>query len=250
MQDPAAGGCSEEALAVVQGLLCVDVDSRWDCAKVLSSKWLTGAPERVLHRALRGIELLRSEVLFHAQMRQFVADELVRKEKALHGQMREEMERMHRGFKLFDTRGDGVISLPEFRESLQKLGFRLGDKHSELFFRLIDQDCNKGIDFNEFVAMTMASNVVSRGKLLHQAFTRMDAAHTGFIGVKELGTLFPSLKEQELQELVDRIDTNKDGKIEYFELRNYVERDIPKDEPLLKAFRRLRKMLAISTGEW
>ena len=67
---------------------------------MLSSKWLTGAPERVLHRALRGIEvrhewlhhewlgciicpavlllqLLRSEVLFHAQMRQFVADEVL-----------------------------------------------------------------------------------------------------------------------------------------------------------------------------
>ena len=48
MQDQAAGGCSQEALAVVracrgalyvsavqvQGLLCVDVDSRWDCAQV------------------------------------------------------------------------------------------------------------------------------------------------------------------------------------------------------------------------
>ena len=78
-----------------------------------------------------------------------------------------------------------------------------------------------------------------------QAFTRMDAAHTVFIGVKELGTLFPSLSERELQELVDRIDTNKDRKIEYFELRNYVERDIPKDEPLLKAFRRLRKVSVV-----
>jgi Ca2+-binding EF-hand superfamily protein len=99
---------------------------------------------------------------------------------------------------------------------MTSLGF---ESKSEAIFQMIsdlDTDGNGNIDFGEWLTlMTKRVNDKDSRANINKIFALFDDERTGFISIKNLRRIAQELgdniSEEELQELVNRADTDKDG---------------------------------------
>ena len=132
------------------------------------------------------------------------------------GLTEDEIEEIKEAFDLFDTDGTGTIDPKELKAAMQSLGFEA--KNQTVFQMISDLDKNsKGsIDFEEFLDMMTAriSDKDTREDI-NKVFRLFDEDNTGSISVKNLRKIVKelgeTLSEEELQEMIDRADSNADG---------------------------------------
>ncbi len=138
------------------------------------------------------------------------------------------IEKIDRGdllsvFNLFDEDNNGLISASELTKMAHSFGQKPNKKEMEVVIKQFDQNGNGQLDFEEFVAI-MKSNVViaeEGDSELLAAFRLIDVDCSGFISVSEIRNLVSktnqNLTQQEVDELLQDIDVNGDGEIDFQE---------------------------------
>jgi Ca2+-binding EF-hand superfamily protein len=149
---------------------------------------------------------------------------------SLKGKTTSEVDEIKEAFKLFDTDGSGTVDVNEFKDALNNLGL---DDNNGAFVQLLDNiDANKSgkVDFDEFVnLLTVHGSDLTTKEDLERVYTyflgddkgdKIDINHLR--DVCEL--LGEKLSDEELEEMIFRADTDKDGKVsfdEYYNIMTY-----------------------------
>ena len=132
------------------------------------------------------------------------------------GLTEDEIEEIKEAFDLFDTDGSGTIDPKELKAAMQSLGF---DAKNQTIFQMIsDLDRNKSgdIDFEEFLdMMTARMSDKDTREDINKVYRLFDDDGTGSISLKNLRRVARELGEtmtdEELQEMIDRADSNGDS---------------------------------------
>lgn len=154
-----------------------------------------------------------------------------------------EIKYFRKMFDLFDTDKSGSIGFYEMKNLSKHLGVQLSDELLEKSIRLIDENGNNELEFDEF--LNWLSNVnssksdefavlkskiraqgarpLTNGQIeqLRDVFLHFDADGSGTIDVDELGSVFESmgqtLSQQELETLMKQADDDGSGEIDFEE---------------------------------
>lgn len=134
------------------------------------------------------------------------------------GLTEDEIEEIKEAFDLFDTDGSGQIDPKELKAAMSSLGFE--SKNQTIFQMISDLDKNKSgtIEFDEFLdMMTARMSDKDTREDINKVFRLFDDDNTGTISIRNLRRVARELGEtmtdDELQEMVDRADSNGDGAV-------------------------------------
>ncbi|KAI9024327.1 hypothetical protein CLU79DRAFT_746598 [Phycomyces nitens] len=166
---------------------------------------------------------------------------------ALLGVTLEEMETLKQAFQLYDPKGLGGIPLDRFADVLKGLGIATDPVQIQAIIRAADANGDNLIDFDEFV-QAMAEHIPptpppeseeeeyfmplnrNRKSIIHDqddlvlCFQQFDKNKDGLISRQELEQVMADLGErmtaQEIKDMMDEADTNKDGFIDFEEFKH------------------------------
>eukprot|EP00898_Chlorokybus_atmophyticus_P002494 jgi/Chlat1/3245/Chrsp22S03512 len=132
----------------------------------------------------------------------------------------EEISGLKKLFALMDADNNGTITFEELKAGLAKLGAQLAESEVRALMNAADVDGNGTIDYEEFIAATMQMNKLEKEENMWAAFGHFDTDHSGFITADELRAVLVQNNVGDLDsitEIIDEIDQDKDGKINYEE---------------------------------
>ncbi|XP_071685638.1 calcium-dependent protein kinase 29-like isoform X2 [Rutidosis leptorrhynchoides] len=152
----------------------------------------------------------------------------------------EEIKGLKQMFNNMDTDKSGSITYEELKTGLSKLGSRLAEPEIQQLMDAADVDKNGTIDYIEFITATMHRHKLDREENLYRAFQFFDKDNSGFITRDELKhsmTQYGMGDEATIDEVLDDVDTDKDGKINYEEfvtmMRKGTVETVPKRQRLV-----------------
>merc|ERR1712227_531733 len=124
---------------------------------------------------------------------------------------------LREAFKLFDTDGDGVITMEELKGLISKVGGDMSEAEAIAHIKAA-ADGNMAIDFAEFGKLWEALHGAEETKIRGE-FSKLDTDKSGFITKEEMLTVisseFQGDKMAEAQAAIDKLDVDKDGKVSY-----------------------------------
>uniref|UniRef100_A0A7S3B819 EF-hand domain-containing protein n=1 Tax=Prasinoderma singulare TaxID=676789 RepID=A0A7S3B819_9VIRI len=145
----------------------------------------------------------------------------------------EEQAELRAAFQALDANGDGELSVDELREGLgtaDKAG-ALGVHGEKLLKALqaMDIDGNGVVDYNEWLASTMAVRKLTNEAAIRSAFEKFDANGDGRISRDEIAKALANAGEQtddaELAQILREADTDNSGDIDFNEFLTHMRRE-------------------------
>ena len=126
-----------------------------------------------------------------------------------------EIEEIREAFSMFDTDGSGKIDPKELKAAMHSLGF---DKKSATVYEMICdmEELGREVDFDDFldsISNKLGNRETREG--IDRIFDLFDEEKKGVISLKNLKKIAKELGEtiddSELQEMIERADTDNDG---------------------------------------
>ncbi|CAN1315177.1 Calcium-dependent protein kinase 29 [Linum perenne] len=114
----------------------------------------------------------------------------------------------------------GTITYEELEAGLHRLGSKLSEAEIRQLMDAADVDKNGTIDYVEFVTATMHRHRLEKEEHLFEAFQYFDKDNSGYITRDELRHAMSEYgmgDEATIDEVIDDVDTDKDGRINYEE---------------------------------
>ena len=143
-----------------------------------------------------------------------------------------QMKEVHNACSLYvkiDKNNDGLIKRDEFSDGLKFLfkeqGQDVDEEMLEDFFRIIDADGSGDIEYEEFVRAAVDKKKFLDDTILKFAFDFFDKDKSGKITLEEVKEIFQQNKEfpeQDFQMIIDQVDNNSDGMIDFNEFKEMV----------------------------
>ncbi|XP_063700635.1 troponin C-like [Culicoides brevitarsis] len=139
---------------------------------------------------------------------------------------KEQMELLKKIFEEFDFEKTGHCSLDIIPTTLTTLGVKLKEEELEALCKEVDKNGSGMIEFNEYVELAKIyiepeedyKQVYSE---LRQVFMIFDKANKGYLELAEFKSVLkeiePELPDQELDDIVDEVDADGSGRIEFEE---------------------------------
>lgn len=129
-----------------------------------------------------------------------------------------ELQKLWETFKIFDTDGSNLISTDELAQVMHSLGQNPSEIELRDMIKEVDVDLSGSIDFEEFKTLMLAQYGDYQSRLA-LAFSVFDENNNGQITKDELHKVMSrfDLSEQELEELLQEVDDDGDGKINFEE---------------------------------
>ncbi|KAI6688400.1 hypothetical protein NL676_025228 [Syzygium grande] len=132
----------------------------------------------------------------------------------------EEIKGLRQMFNNMDTDGSGTITFEEFRTGLSRLGSKLTEPEMRQLMDAADVDKSGTIDYAEFITATINRHRLEKEDNLLKAFQHFDKDSSGFITRDELRHAMAQYgmgDEGTIDEIIEDVDTDKDGNINYEE---------------------------------
>ncbi|XP_052170561.1 calcium-dependent protein kinase 15-like [Diospyros lotus] len=132
----------------------------------------------------------------------------------------EEIVGLKEMFKSMDTDNSGTVTFEELKAGLPKLGTKISESEVRQLMEAADVDGNGSIDYLEFITATMHMNRLEREDHLYTAFEYFDVDKSGYITMEELEHALKKYNmgdENTIKEIIEDIDTDHDGRINYDE---------------------------------
>eukprot|EP00475_Leptophrys_vorax_P030937 TRINITY_DN4668_c0_g1_i1.p1 TRINITY_DN4668_c0_g1~~TRINITY_DN4668_c0_g1_i1.p1 ORF type:complete len:533 (-),score=71.51 TRINITY_DN4668_c0_g1_i1:249-1847(-) len=132
----------------------------------------------------------------------------------------EEIMGLKEMFKSIDKDGSGSITFEELKDGLKQLGSNMPEEQVRQLMEAADVDNSGTIDYQEFITATIHMNKVEKEENLFQAFQHFDADGSGYITVEELREALSkeeALLPGEIDAIIEEVDTDNDGRIDYNE---------------------------------
>ncbi|KAL5557807.1 hypothetical protein UlMin_034018 [Ulmus minor] len=202
---------SAGAKDLISKMLRMDPRKRITAAEALEHPWLKEDDEPCIDSAV----LVR--------MKQFRAMNKLKKlalKVIAENLSEEEIQGLKQMFKNMDTDGSGTITLEELRTGLTRLGSKLSEPEIKQLMDAADVDQNGAIDYIAFITATMHRHRLEKEEHLYKAFQYFDKDGSGFITRDELRQAMTQNgmgDEDTIDEIIDDVDTDKDGRINYEE---------------------------------
>ena len=132
------------------------------------------------------------------------------------------IKELREAFTVFDKNGDGQLTHQELKEGIQSIpSINLSVEDIEDAMKVIDSNNNGVVDYTEFIAACMYSQDYSEERQIKQAFMYFDKDNSGTITSEELRMCLASedqtLTDEDITKLIQEVDTNQDGMIDYRE---------------------------------
>jgi centrin-1 len=131
----------------------------------------------------------------------------------------EQLEEIKEAFNLFDTDRSGSIDLRELKAAMRALGFDVKKEEVVKMLASVDKDGNGEITLDEFIQM-MTGKMSERDSQeeIMKVFQLFDEEKTGFITFRNLKKicqeLGENLSDEDINEMIEEADRNKDGKVD------------------------------------
>ncbi|XP_073265604.1 calcium-dependent protein kinase 29 isoform X3 [Populus alba] len=132
----------------------------------------------------------------------------------------EEIKGLKQMFNNMDTDRSGTITYEELKSGLSRLGSKLTEVEIKQLMDGADVDNNGTIDYVEFITATMHRHRLEKEENLYKAFQFFDKDNSGFITRDELRQAMSQYgmgDEATIDEIIEDVDTDKDGNINYEE---------------------------------
>ncbi|XP_009627412.1 calcium-dependent protein kinase 17-like [Nicotiana tomentosiformis] len=199
---------------LVRKMLTIDPRQRLTAMQVLNHSWIKEdgeAPDTPLDNAvLHRLKQFRAMNKFKKVALRVIAGCL----------SEEEIMGLKQMFKNMDADNSGSITIEELKQGLAKQGTKLSDYEIKQLMEAADADGNGTIDYEEFITATMHMNRMDKEEHLYTAFQYFDKDHSGYISREELEQAlreFGMNDENDLREIINEVDTDHDGRINYDE---------------------------------
>ncbi|GMH26881.1 hypothetical protein Nepgr_028724 [Nepenthes gracilis] len=205
---------SNSAKDLVRKMLTQDPKKRISAAEVLEHPWIKDDGET-------SDKPIDSAVL--SRMKQFKAMNKLKKlalKVIAQNMSEEEIKGLKAMFSNMDTDKSGSITYEELKTGLAQLGSKLTEAELKQLMEAADVDGNGAIDYVEFITATMHRHRLEKDENLFKAFQYFDADNSGFITRDELESALEEYgigDEASIKEILNEVDTDNDGKINYEE---------------------------------
>lgn len=146
-------------------------------------------------------------------------------------EMKNELKKV---FHLLDKSGDGRLDFEELYNGFSQLGKYFTDlEKDEVMDRIkkIDTDGSGYIEYEEFIAATVNKSNLLSEKNLKIAFEYFDKNHSGTLDLDEVKDVLSivskgDIKVQEVEKIMNEIDINKDGEVNFAEFKHLMKKMI------------------------
>lgn len=204
---------SDSAKDLIRNMLTRDPRKRFTAHQVLCHPWIVDvgvAPDKPLDSAvLSRLKQFSAMNKLKKMALRVIAERL----------SEEEIGGLKKLFKMIDTDGSGTITYDELKNGLKRVGSELMESEIQSLMDAADIDNNGTIDYGEFLAATVHMNKLEREENLINAFSFFDKDGSGYITIDELSQACKDmgLADGHLDEMIQEIDQNNDGQIDYSE---------------------------------
>ncbi|KAI9201622.1 hypothetical protein LWI28_026303 [Acer negundo] len=205
---------SASAKDLIRKMLTSDPKRRITAAEALEHSWLKGDGE-ISDKPIDSAVLIRLKQFRAMNKLKKLALKVIAKNLS-----EEEIKGLKQMFNNMDTDGSGSITYEELRDGLSRLGSRLTEAEIKQLMDAADVDKNVSIDYTEFITATMHRRKLEKEEHLYKAFQYFNSDSSGFITREELRqamTQHGMGDEATINEEIEDVDTDKDGRINYEE---------------------------------
>jgi serine/threonine protein kinase len=146
-----------------------------------------------------------------------------------HKSTSEEIGRLRKVFKKYDSRRKGSISLEDFSACLKVYGWN--DDYIRHLFECADLDGTGKIKYTEFLAATIESTGLVTEERIAEAFDRLDSDDSGYISLEDLREIFgDDAPEEYIEQVIAEADIKRDRMISYDEFLSLWDEDLKERE--------------------
>ena len=213
---PEWDGISQDAKDLIQKM-CTTPDKRLTAEQVLNQKWVKeNAPNSkntLLPLKAEGFKNYAESNKLRKAVLTFIASRLTE----------EEIKNVKKIFENIDKNNDGKLSLEELKEAAGKTpGFKM--EQIDEIFKSIDTDNSGNIEYTEFIAASLEKNLYLNEQKLKDAFKLFDSDKSGKISKNEISKILGTSKHsKEVEKIMNKYDSNKDGEIDFNEFINMIK---------------------------
>jgi len=203
--------CSDSAKDLMAKLLTLDTAKRITASEALEHPWLTGEKAEnkpMLTTVVSNLNNFSHKYKFKQALLTVMSDALTD----------DELNNLKKTFAAMDENGDGVITLQEMKNALEKWGggdMKNPDNESLLnLMKTADVDGDGALSYNELLMTCVQRKVNAKEERLWNAFCKLDLNGDGRVTKEEIEQV---LGAADAKTLIAEVDKNGDGTIDYEE---------------------------------
>lgn len=211
---------SEEAKKLIARMLTKNPEQRPTADQCLKDPWFQRMRDKSFSEA--------SDPMTMGNLREFKSKSQFQKAIMLYFvnffDIKDEKAKLYKVFKSLDKDGDGQLDKEELKAAYIKEGKTFNvDEEVDRIFAQVDVNNTGQIDFSEFLLATVDYKKGIQDAQLKQIFDLIDKDKSKTLEKSEIAEFFglgDKSQEAQLQELMEEVDANKDGKISFDEFRH------------------------------
>lgn len=208
---------SNEYKDLVARLLRSNVASRMTAEEALAHPWITGNCIGIRSTPLPMIRSLR-----HYRRTCGLQSEILKVLSDCKFLNHDQEEEVRASFKLMDTNGDGVVSAEELFASLRKVDPDTTLEDCQRIITACDANSDAVLELDEFIGARICRKISQKEERLKKLFHCLDLDESGTLNAHEVVAALESIRGsqfplKEAKKLINQVDINKDGVIDYEE---------------------------------